>query len=126
MKKELIKDVMDWHAETFPEATGSGQLSKLNEEVNEYVAIRADDFGVGLEELADIFIVGCGLARFSNPGALMAFGFVYTECIDYCKNFGNDVVFYLDLVSEAVVKKMETNRQRKWTKGKGEYKHVGE
>ena len=126
MKKELIKDVMDWHAETFPEATGSGQLSKLTEEVNEYIEVRTDDFGVGVEELADIFIVGCGLSRFTNAGALMAFGFVYKECDDYCKNFGNDIVFYLDLVSAAVAKKMETNRQRKWNKGKGEYKHVEE
>ena len=126
MKKELIKDVMDWHEETFPDATGSGQLAKLNEEVNEYVAIRTDDFGVGVEELADIFIVGCGLSRFSNPGALMAFGFVYKECVDYHKNFGEDVVYYLNWLSAAVVQKMEINRQRKWNKGNGVYKHTEE
>lgn len=125
--KETIKSIMDWHEQTFPEATKQGQYCKLQEEFTEYTGVvDTKDFSKGLEELADIVIVGCGLSRFDIAGALTAFAFADKECRWFAKKEKRPDSEYLFMLETEINKKMETNRQRKWTKGNGEYRHMEE
>ena len=68
--KETIKSIIEWHEQTFPDATLEGQLEKFEDERVEYGESES------LEELADLFIVACGIARFDYVVALRAFWFV--------------------------------------------------
>lgn len=115
--KETIQTIMQWHAETFPDATLNGQLVKYEEELGEYIyAIGNED---ELLELADMVIVCCGIMRFD-----FRTGF---DCL--C-----DTIFRLgvskwesDELWDAVETKMEKNRKRVWNKtAEGTYHHVEE
>lgn len=125
--KETIKSIMVWHEQTFPEATKQGQYCKLHEEFAEYTSVvDTKDFTKGLEELADIVIVGCGLGRFDIPGALTALAFADKECRWFAKKEKRLDSEYLFMLETEINKKMAINRQRKWNKGNGEYKHIEE
>lgn len=113
--KETIYTIIKWHEETFPDATLEGQLDKYQEEQNEWIESNYSD----VSELADMFIVACGIARFD-----LHEGFFYiSDVYDWYANVEGLQMFDL---TEAINKKMEINRQRKWDKGNGEYKHVEE
>lgn len=73
-KQETIQSIIKWHAETFPDATLQGQAQKFQEEKKEYLA--ATNIGDKTEELADVFIVGCGIARFDMMFAAAVFSYV--------------------------------------------------
>lgn len=108
--KENLATIIAWHTETFPHATYDGQIKKFEEEMNEYLS--ATTMPNKLEELADLIIVCCGIARFSTTDGLrhiaqLPFNFTRQE------------------IDDAVQAKMIKNRQRKWTKGDGQYRHVG-
>ncbi len=62
--KETILSIAKWHEQTFPDTDLQGQLAKFQEETDEY----AED--ESLAELADMFIVACGMTRFDNMAAL--------------------------------------------------------
>lgn len=107
--KENLATIIAWHTETFPHATYDGQIQKFEEEMNEYLS--ATTLPNKLEELADLIIVCCGIARFSTTDGLrhiaqLPFNFARQE------------------IDDAVQAKMIKNRQRKWTKGDGQYRHV--
>lgn len=107
--KENLATIIAWHTETFPHATYDGQIKKFEEELNEYLS--APTMPNKLEELADLIIVCCGIARFSTTDGLrhmaqLPFNFTRQE------------------IDDAVQAKMIKNRQRKWTKGDGKYRHV--
>ena len=73
--KETIKSIIDWHEQTFPDATLRGQLKKFDDEGLEWhQSDRAD-----ISELADMAIVACGIARFSTEHALFCFSEVYDQ-----------------------------------------------
>lgn len=114
--KETIYTIMRWHAETFPDATLEGQLDKYQEEQNEWIASNYSD----ASELADMFIVACGIARFD----LQAGFFHIADVYDWYDSSEKELK--LSDLDDAINKKMEINRQRKWNKGNGEYKHVVE
>ena len=119
--KETIKSIIEWHEQTFPDATLEGQIEKFEDEEREYEEADAKDvFGKEtLMELADLVIVACGIARFDLLSGIGAFETALHR-IDKCSCFDiYDVV-------EAVKEKMEINRQRKWSVGKGNYQHIGE
>lgn len=111
--KETIISIAKWHEETFPDATLEGQLKKYDEEKEEFAKSDRKD----LSELADMFIVACGVARFD-----MCWG-IYTL---------NNVSFWRDVsgfdtrkLCEAIEKKMEKNRKRVWEKiGNGTFHHT--
>lgn len=111
--KETMYSIMQWHAETFPDATLDGQLAKYQEEQQEWVASDEKD----LFELADMFIVACGIARFDMHEGAWAIKDVYEWLVD-CVNPASqhDFFRYVDM-------KMNTNRQRTWHKQNGLYKH---
>ena len=108
--KENLATIIAWHTETFPHATYDGQIKKFEEEMNEYLSANTQQDR--LEELADLIIVCCGIARFSTTAGLqhiaqLPFNFTRQE------------------IDDAVQAKMIKNRQRKCTKGDGQYRHVG-
>ena len=107
---ETIKNIIEWHEQTFPDATRYGQLLKFKEKAKEYHDTHNPD------ELVDMFIVACGMARFSNILAMQYFGMVYQFlCLTDIKvrEFGM-----------LVERKMEKNRKRVWNKvGSGIYHH---
>ena len=117
---ESIKSIIDWHEQTFPDATLDGQMDKFQQELKEFAAtLEPDaDYNHLLEELADMYIVACGVARFSIERALSCF-----TVVNAFKDLYRLCSFELE---EMVDKKMAINRQRKWSIGKGNYQHVGE
>lgn len=115
--KETIQSIIQWHTETFPDATLEGQLKKFDDEVKEFfeAELLSDEAAI---ELADCFVVGCGIARFSFLSAMNAFSFV----LDYL--VGEDE--FAKKFLSAVENKMSINRKRKWAVGKGNYQHIDE
>lgn len=119
--KETIKTIIEWHEQTFPDATLEGQIDKFQQELKEFAATLLEpdaDYNHQLEELADMYIVACGIARFSIERALSCFTVVNTF-----KDLYGLCSFEL---KEAVDKKMAINRKRKWGIGKGNYQHIEE
>ncbi len=51
------KEVIEWHMETFPNATKQAVLNKLREECLELVAAIDGEYGHITEEIADVMIV---------------------------------------------------------------------
>lgn len=111
--KETIYSIMDWHSKTFPDATLEGQIVKYNEESKEFVSTNYQD----ITELADLFIVACGIARFDIHQGLFYFADVY----DW---YNADIDLSPEALQAAIDKKMEKNRKRVWNKtAEGTYHH---
>lgn len=109
--KETMLSIMQWHAETFPNATLDGQLAKYQEEQQEFVDTKYKD----VEELADMFIVACGIARFD----LWEGAFYVHDVYEWLE----DSKFKPQKLFKSVVRKMKKNRKRTWHKENGLYKH---
>lgn len=108
--KESIKSIMEWHEQTFPDATIVGQIHKFNEELKEY-----KESGK-ISELVDMFVVACGTARFNYIIAMKYFSIVF---VLLCATEIKSGDFYL-----MVDDKMAKNRRRVWNKtGEGVYHH---
>ncbi len=109
---ETIETIARWHSETFKDATLDGQIEKFYEELNEY------NEETNLQELADMFIVACGISRFDSVVALEYFDVVFKALLDW-KTFGCRV-----LLQTVIDEKMQKNRKRVWNKtGNGTYHH---
>lgn len=108
-----IYQICIWHNETFPKATLEGQRRKFKEEFEEFVA--AEDPEHKLAELADMYIVACGIKRFDESLALHLIGRVL--------EFGADADFTIKELLCAIDKKMEINKARKWSGKDGCYHH---
>lgn len=120
--KESILSIAQWHKDTFPDATLDGQKLKWLEETREWVETlrpATGDFIYGdVKELADMFIVACGLTRFSDAEAMFCFGRVEREL---CAS-----LFTVAELENAIDEKMAKNRSRTWKNNNGLYKHEGE
>lgn len=118
---ENIASIIQWHTETFPNATLEGQLQKFEDEKQEYADENEKNFlsDATLMELADLVIVACGIARFDMLQGMNALYFALR--VAYAHSF-----FVPEVFAEAVQQKMETNRKRKWGCNKGYYQHVDE
>lgn len=111
--KESIKSIIEWQEKTFPDATLEGQIKKFNEEYGEYHIACPD-----MRELADMYIVACGIARFDSVVALEFFSVVF-QILHSWNTVGAVYVF-----KEIIDEKMEKNRKRIWKKtGDGIYHH---
>lgn len=118
--KETIEAIIKWHAETFPDATKEGQIDKFQGELKEFAATLLepdDDDNHRTEELADMFIAACGVARFDTERATACFAVVNALKNFYLWDFGLD---------NAVNTKMAINRKRRWNFADGKYQHVDE
>lgn len=121
--KESILSIALWHKDAFPDATLDGQKLKWLEEKREWkesLRPATEDFVCGdINELDDMFIVACGLTRFSDTEAMFCFDSVVRE-------LGSSLFATSDL-ENAIDKKMERNRARIWKKtSQGNYHHTNE
>ena len=110
--KETMQSIMEWHRATFPHATLEGQLAKYQEEQEEWIKSEHKD----LYELADMFIVACGIARFDIREGL----FYMYDVYDWFDST-NGIEF--EQLEKAIYKKMKKNRKREWNENNGYYKH---
>jgi predicted house-cleaning noncanonical NTP pyrophosphatase (MazG superfamily) len=113
--KETIKSIIEWHEQTFPDATLEGQIEKFGDELSEYGESEC------LEELADLFIVACGIARFDFIKALPCFAKAERLLKVWEKISVSRRAFEI-----VVNEKMQTNRQRKWGKIGNKFQHIEE
>lgn len=112
--QETIKSIIEWHTKTFPDATLAGQKAKFDEEIIEYN--KAETQAEIASELADLFIVACGIARFNNIQATTYFALVWHA-------YSHSFIIESDF-EEALNKKMAKNRKRVWNKtAEGTYHH---
>lgn len=111
-------DIMNWHAKTFPRSTLEGQIEKFHEELTEALdAYNADSPAtVVADELADMFIVACGILRLDPVCGAKAFSDLLNV------KFGMQVS--ARRLNNAINRKMESNAARKWRYRNGQYKHV--
>lgn len=117
-KEEDVATIIQWHKDVFPEACFEGQTKKWEEEYGEFLTARTHkDTAEMVSELADLFIVACGIMRFN--------------LIQGCKRMllWNELRYThgwaLSTCKEAINKKMAKNRARKWEyMGNGNYHHV--
>lgn len=121
--KESILSIAQWHKDAFPDATLDGQKLKWLEEKREWkesLRPATEGFVCGdVNELADMFIVACGLTRFSDTEAMFCFDSVVREL---CSS-----LFATSDLENAIDKKMERNRARSWEKTpQGNYHHTNE
>lgn len=110
-KHYSIKDVIDWHTETFPDVQIDDQKKKFKEEQREW------EGSLDMLELADMFIVACGMSRFPTLDACIAFH----KISDICQLYQIKSTEML----RAVDTKMVSNKARQWKKlPSGAYKHI--
>lgn len=115
MAKETVLSIAKWHEQTFPDCELADQLTKFDEESKEYEESNS------MEELADMFIVACGISRFDTVTA-MAYFQIVGALLGEREEIASTVLFYL-----AIEKKMTKNRSRVWEKTPcGNYHHTNE
>ena len=105
---ETILSIAKWHEQTFPDATLDKQVEKWYDEQKEFIDSQDP------EEFVDMFIVACGIARFSIEKAIPKFAVVFNNLID--EEWGK--------FQELVNKKMAVNRNRVWASNDGKYQHI--
>lgn len=122
---DFMERVRNKHQELFKDVTLMSQITKFSEEYNEMKeAVKHFDENpeAFYEELADMFIVACGILNFNE-----ALG----NCL--CKSIVDDFTYkkdekgndYLSVLTTKVIEKMNKNIKRVWSKTKdGNYKHV--
>lgn len=114
---ENIASIIKWHEQTFPDATIRGQIEKWFDEEKEFKqTIQGTEEEI--YELADLVIVSAGIMRF-NYG--LGFDFL-ARTLQHMIN----VDYIGQVLWEAVERKMQINRKRKWTIGKGNFQHIEE
>ncbi len=122
---DFIGRVRDKHQELFKDVTLMSQIIKFDEEydeMNEAIKHIDENPDAFYEELADMFIVACGITRIN-----VALGL----CL--CKSVADDFIYKKDkdgsdyscVLTDKVIEKMNKNIKRVWSKTKdGNYKHV--
>lgn len=112
----LIADIISWHKETFKRTDLKAQKKKWLEEVKEFnKAVDACSPKGILEEAADLFIVACGIARFSLTDGIKMITNVSFNAL-------NNGITAAKL-SNAIRRKMAVNVTRTWSAKNGVYKH---
>lgn len=98
---KLIQDILDWHKETFPKATLSSQLRKVESEIMEMY--EAPNRYESLEEKADVCIALVSLAfRFNSLiGQILLSRYYYEH-------------YPFEEIRVAMEEKMKLNRTRVW------------
>lgn len=117
-ENEDVATIIKWHKEVFPEACFEGQAKKWEEEYGEFLTARTHkDTAEMVSELADLFIVACGIMRFNLIQGCQRM-LLWNE-LRYTHGWA------LSTCEEAINKKMKKNRARKWEYlGNGNYHHV--
>lgn len=108
-----LKQKIEEHKKLFPLADLSGQLMKLEEELNEVDA--SINFQDKIEEIADCIICCIGIHRFAPQTAHFIIKSILTQ---------NDE--YIPEIYDAVENKWKINLSRKWEYKDGKYHHIKE
>lgn len=115
IKHEDLASIIQWHKDTFPKATLIGQTEKFIEESKEYRET-APGSVERLSEIADLFIVACGIM---NQSLLLGLDYMkkVTELIrENCQCW--------NVIQAEIDYKMSKNRKRVWEYlGGGNYHH---
>ena len=108
---KIDNEITEWSKQVFPDLTMEAQLKKLDEELGELVeAIKKEDEAEELKETADLYIVARILNdRFNSYIGAFFLGMIHNSEVEN--------------IEQAVEKKMEINRNRKWNVKNGVYKH---
>lgn len=107
-----LEEIKEWNEETFPDATLSGQLAKLEEEFKELSEAKEED---KMKEFADVFIVLGGLRRWESK---------IGNCIVNTMIENMPISILLELLP-SIKTKMDINRKRVWKKsGDGKFHHT--
>ena len=110
---DLILDVQAKHEILFPNATLASQIAKYEEESEELQL--ANTMENIIEEFADVFIVACGIRRFSPILGTD----LLKQVITTIKNYDDKVT-----LMKAICAKMNKNQTRDWGEASsGNYKH---
>ena len=110
---ELANKVSEVHKQLFPNATLKTQCAKFEEEYEEYKQAQGIE---ALEELADLFIVACGIYNFNKAIGTL----IYSNIV---KKLQTDLEAF-KAFKEAVCEKMNKNQKRVWAEIEtGYYKH---
>lgn len=117
-KSEDVASIIQWHKDTFPRADFEGQVKKWEEEYDEFLTARTNkDAAEILSELADLFIVACGIMRFNLVQGCQRM-LLWNE-LRYTHGWA------FSTCEGTINKKMKKNRARKWEYlGNGNYHHV--
>lgn len=122
---DFMKRIKETHQELFKDVTLMSQITKYSEEYNEmeeatkHIDENSEAF---YEELADMFIVACGILRFNEALGKCLCKSIADDFIYKRDEEGNDCLFEL---TTRVIEKMNKNIKRVWSKTKdGNYKHV--
>lgn len=114
---ESIDTIMAWQRKTFPKNTCGGQLAKWDEEYDEFKkAVKAGDMEQYASELADMFIVACGIMIFNMEAGCLK--------VLHCIELRNQYNIFLPYFERALDRKMAKNRRRIWEYKDGNYHHV--
>ena len=122
---DFMERVRDKHQELFKDVTLMSQIIKFSEEYNEMEEANVyidEDPEAFYEELADMFIVACGILRFNAALGKSLCKAIADDFIYKKDEEGND---YLCVLTTKDIEKMNKNIKRVWSKTKdGNYKHV--
>lgn len=114
--EELMIKVREIHKQLFPKATIESQCAKFEEEFKESTEANGPDF---MKELADMFIVACGIGNFNRPISDFLCGYIINKV---GANKQKDIL--LPMLIMFICDKMNKNQERKWNEtSEGYYKH---
>lgn len=112
---DLINKVTNIHKQLFTNANGQSQCAKYEEEFGEFS--RANNTTDIMKELADMFIVACGIRNFYPAIGNSILGYIVDKVLS------KDEKVQQILVKE-ICDKMNKNQERVWNEvEKGYYKH---
>ena len=112
---ELMAILTKEHTETFKDITLEAQLDKFIDEQDEYED--ADNCLDEAREMADMFIVAAGIARFAPR---FVEKFVVPVLIDKIED---NEEFTKGIITRLALEKSLINKERKWDKKGGKYQH---
>lgn len=99
--KETMFDIIKWHKETFPVSTEQELEDKID------ALIDKEEIYESFDELAELYILGCGLMRFNHWKGLSIMHLVL-DLIGIQEAYGN----WWEHLQEVVEKKMNEKRNR--------------
>lgn len=114
--EELMIKVREVHKQLFPNASIETQCAKFEEEYNEAANAEGMNF---IKELADMFIVACGIGNFNLPISNFLCGYIVNKTL---ANENSDLM--MPLLMLHICNKMNKNQERIWNETEsGYYKH---
>jgi len=116
INKELEKDILNWHKNTFQDSTLESQFDKLKEEIQE--VRNSENMRDFYSELSDCYIVAYAFQRWSDYAMEIALFRIKVLEDEYCWEIPQESF------EKMIAEKLEINKKRKWKKINNVYHHV--